>query len=102
MQIEALKLLGLPVLEAQLHTHKLLVKRAIKILHSNPIASRVEILIFDKKGSFTETFYFPNPEEEIPTEFKQCLENFTQRLCAEKWELEQAIEELRQKLLGTN
>jgi hypothetical protein len=102
MQIEALKLLGLPVLEAQLHTHRLIVDKAIKIINSKPVASRVEILVFDKQGSFTETFYFPNLEEAIPIEFRQCLENFAQRLCAEKWELEQAIQELRQNNLSTN
>jgi hypothetical protein len=102
MQIEALKLLGLPVLEAQLHAHRLLIDKAIKVLNANPIASRVEILVYDTdRGPLNEIFYFPTPDK-IPIEFKVCLESYSNRLCAEKWHLEQAIEELRQETFSTN
>lgn len=101
MQLDHLKMLGLPLLEAQLHLTQICLNKALTIVRGEHEPTRVTLMVYNDPQPFTETFYFPAPGT-FPDEFKHALQDYANRLVAEKHLLSIAIEQLKKETFSSN
>ena len=92
LTIEDLMQLDLPVLEAMLATQIILVDKACTVARGTYEAVQIEInLISSNNEKTTKQFCFPEPGT-IPAEIIAAFQQLADRVCAEKWLIEVAIE----------
>jgi hypothetical protein len=95
MEIQDFKLLGIPVLEAQLRLHKINFRKTLKVLNDyRDVNLTFTSQSADKPNELTLIhFLFLNGT--LPVEFVIAFEQYNNRLLSEIWQIEAAIEELR-------
>lgn len=97
MQVENYMQLGLPVLEAQLSIIKTVLNKIYTVTRgakkiSAKVTLNVETILAG--APLCETFNFPTTDT-IPGELNQFLSDWSKRLIAEQWIIEEAISQLQ-------
>lgn len=93
MEIQQFKLLGLPVLEAQLRLHKINFRKSLQVLNNY---KDVKIsLIYESITGEWKPVQFSFLDASLPVEFVIAFEQYNNRLLSEIWQIEAAIEELQ-------
>jgi hypothetical protein len=99
MEVSTLKAMGLPALQSMLSQHKELITKAMFASKSKPVYYKLDVM----HKSITNEHRvagFSFSKENIPFEFINAMHDYSTRLIAEQWLIEEAIEQLNTQVLA--